>query len=150
MAGETVSDALLAFVKTQEGLRLDPYMDAAGFPTIGYGHRIPSLTHPPITEAEADELLSDDLLLSAKSALTLSPNLKNAGLRLAAITDFCFNVGVGAYAKSQLRQRVNEFDWPTAAAECRKWVHAHRDGTVITLPGLVKRREQEAQWLLTG
>lgn len=143
-------DDLLNFVKVQEGLRLDPYLDAAGYPTIGYGHRIPSMDHAPITEAEADLLLSDDLLLTSKSALTLSPNLLHAGRRLSAITDFCFNVGIGAYAKSQLRQCVNGFDWVNAAAQCRKWVHAHKNGQVITLPGLVKRREVEAQWLLTG
>src|SRR5258708_35954131 len=84
---------LIRFVKGEEGLVLAPYLCPAGYPTIGYGHRIPSMAHPPITEAEAEQLLIVDLNIAERGALALCPNLATQSRRLAALTDLVFNVG---------------------------------------------------------
>jgi len=52
---------LLAFVERAEELRLYPYLDQVGLPTIGFGHRVPSIEHPAISEAAAHQLLANDL-----------------------------------------------------------------------------------------
>jgi len=134
-------------IKSQEGLRLSKYLDIAGYWTIGYGHRCPS-DQPDITKEQAEVLFEGDLSLVIRNVLVLSPTLQ--GRRLDAIVDLCFNAGVGAYAKSQLRQEVNRHDWITAAANLRTWDHVHKDGHVIESADLKARRAQDAIWLQNG
>lgn len=128
-----------------EGIRLRPYLCPAGVPTVGYGStryadgRAVSLTDPPITRDQADELL----LLTLRRdywarVVQLCPAAETAG-QLGALTDFAYNVGVGALKASTLRRRVNAGDWAAAAVELRKWTR----GGGRVLPGLVRRREAE-------
>jgi lysozyme len=63
--------------------------------------------------------------------------------RLAAIVDFTFNLGAGRLQTSTLRRRINERDWAAAQTEIRRWVY----GGGKVLPGLVARREAEAELL---
>src|SRR5258708_14442641 len=87
MTGEVIR-----FVKGEEGLVLVPYLCPAGYPTIGYGHRIPSLAHPQISEAEADQLLVIALNIAERGAIALCPNLIDHPPRLAPLTGSVFNV----------------------------------------------------------
>lgn len=64
--------------------------------------------------------------------------------RLAAIVDFTFNLGGGRLQTSTLRRRLNQRDWPAAAAELRRWV----DGGGKVLLGLVARRKAEVALIL--
>jgi lysozyme len=48
-------EALIKRLKKHEGLRLMPYTCPAGYPTIGYGHKL------PITERQAEAILVEDL-----------------------------------------------------------------------------------------
>lgn len=150
---------LLDLVKHEEGLMLTPYVCPAGYPTIGYGHRIPSLAHPPITEAEADQLLAVDLTIAERGAWTLCPNLRTQPRRLAALTDLVFNVGRDALdgvSSSDLTddagviKSLRAGDWTGAAVRFRKWDHAKVNGTLVQLPGLKRRREAGAEWIEVG
>lgn len=143
-------DGFVAFVKRYEGLRLYAYRDQAGYPTIGYGHRIASMHTEPITEKQAEAWLEDDLGIAQAQALRCSPILAAYPRRLAAITDFCFNLGGGAYQHSTLRHRVDKEMWVAAARELNRWVHAHVNGKAVVLPWLVKRRAEMATWLQDG
>jgi len=58
-----LSTAGLELLKRSEGFRSRVYLDVAGFPTIGYGHR---LLHPEsfpngIAEQQAANLLASDV-----------------------------------------------------------------------------------------
>jgi len=123
--------------------RAHPYVCPAGFWTVGYGHRcVPD--HPPITQAEAAAYLAQDLQVALQAALRYCPVLASEpSQRLAAVVDFCFNLGAGRLQTSTLRRRINQREWREAAREMRRWVHA--GGRV--LPGLQARREISAQWL---
>ena len=66
--------------------------------------------------------------------------------RAAALLSWCYNVGEGRLERSGLRIAVNARNWQGAAVELKKW---NRGGGKV-LPGLVKRRELEAQMLLAG
>jgi lysozyme len=142
-----VTPELRPYIEQQEGCRLEKYRDVAGYWTIGYGHRC-SDTQGPIIQSIADLWLSDDLKLVEKNVLALSPHL--SGKRLDAIIDLCFNAGVGAYMKSQLRQEVNCCDWITAAANIRTWDHIHVNGHIIENDDLKRRRAVDAMWLQNG
>ena len=133
-----------------EGLSLKPYFCPAGKATIGYGSTRYAdgtevrISDKPITQAQADELLLLTLCRDyIPGVLQASPELEGNPRALAAMTDFAYNLGVGSYRYSQLRQRVNEKDWAGARAQLKKWVHAN--GKV--LPGLVTRRNAEAALL---
>jgi lysozyme len=62
----------------------------------------------------------------------------------AAIADFIYNLGVGNYATSTLKKKVDVGDWVSAASEIKRWDKAA--GKV--LKGLTVRREKEAALLL--
>lgn len=146
-------------VRREEGLRLSPYLCPAGYPTIGYGHRIPSMTHPPITIDEAESLLWADLSIAERGALQLCPNLSSEPQRLAALTDLVFNVGRDALdglSPSDLTddagvvQSLRAGDWTGAAMRFRQWCHARVNGVLVELVGLKRRREVGAKWIEQG
>lgn len=76
-------EALLKRLKKHEGLRLKVYLCPAGYPTIGYGHRCNS-DHPPITEAEAEEYLRQDVYKASDQYMRWKAK---HGLKLSQIRD---------------------------------------------------------------
>lgn len=139
-----ITPELVAFLKVQEGWVPHPYICPAGYPTIGYGHRIPSMDAKPITKAQGEQLLRNDMRGARDAVLALSPNLIHTDeRRTAALIDFVFNLGASRYRSSTLRKRVNEEDWAAAGREMRRWVYAA--GRVFR--PLVRRRDTAARWL---
>jgi lysozyme len=119
--------------------RAHPYVCPAGYWTIGYGH-LCDLTHPPITENEAEVYLARDLQSALAATLRCCPVLTTEPEgRLAAIVDFTFNLGAGRLQTSTLRRRINQRDWGAAERELRRWVY----GGGRELPGLTIRRYAE-------
>jgi lysozyme len=124
--------------------RAHPYICPAGYWTIGYGH-LCDPDHPPITEAEAERYLAEDLRIALTATLRYCPVLASEPEgRLAAIVDFTFNLGGGRLQTSTVRRRVNQRNWPAAATELRRWVY----GGGKVFPGLVARRSLEAALIL--
>lgn len=140
-----------SIIKKWEGLKLEPYQDAAGYWTIGYGHKIvkgdpyyPEGTVTKISEAEADALLDSDMA-KARSAVLTYTKVPLSQNQLDALTSFVFNVGAGAYRDSTLLAKLNANDFLGAASEFGRWVHAK--GQVLA--GLVNRRNDEAGLFLS-
>lgn len=132
----------IELIKRHESLRLRAYVDPVGIWTIGYGHTGGVKSGDVITEEQANGLLRADLA-TAERAVT------GSGLRLNqnqfdALVSFVFNVGSGNFARSTLlrKGRVNTLD-PSIVDEFRKWKKGRVNGRLTTLPGLVKRREEE-------
>lgn len=134
-----------ALCRRFEGAYLRPYICPAGVWTIGYGATFyqtgvkVSPHDPPITLAQAEDLL-DWMLCKVfmPQVMELCPGIEQPE-QLAAITDFAFNLGVGRLKASTLRKRINEGDWEAVPGELRKWT---RGGGKV-LRGLVARREAE-------
>ncbi|MEN9383107.1 MAG: hypothetical protein RL323_250 [Pseudomonadota bacterium] len=130
-----------------EGLRLKPYLCPAGYPTIGFGivnkpdGTQVKMTDPPITRETAEEWLIQTIKRDyMPGVLKASPILAAHPQRLAAMTDFAFNLGLARYRASTLRRRVDAEDWEGVKEELMKWTR----GGGRVLPGLVKRRAAEA------
>ena len=121
------------------------YVCPAGVRTIGYGTtRFPKDVHV-ITKDQAESWMQEEADQCLRSALKLSPCLnKESNKKQAAIADFIYNLGSGAYKSSTLKKKVDACDWEAAAYQIRKWVW----GGGKKLPGLIIRRELEAQLLL--
>jgi lysozyme len=130
-------------VPRQDPGRAHPYLCPAGYWTIGFGH-LCQQNHPPISLAEAEVYLAQDLAVALAATLRYCPGLAlEPEGRLAAIVDFTFNLGVGRLQTSTLRRRVAQCDWAAAAVELRRWIY----GGGKVLQGLVNRRVAEAQLL---
>lgn len=127
-------------VPRQDPGRAHPYLCPAGYWTIGFGH-LCRQDHPPITLAEADRYLAQDLETALSATLRYCPVLAwEPEDRLAAIVDFTFNLGAGRLQLSTLRRKINAQDWQGSAGEICRWVYA----AGVVLPGLVTRRRAEA------
>lgn len=132
--------------EVMEGFRSRPYLCPAGVPTIGFGFTrylngiSVTLLDPPMDREEARITLRALIRRKyARETMLLSGVSLDTARRLAAITDFVFNLGSGAYRVSTLRKKILAGDWDAVPYQLRKWVN----GGGKKLPGLVKRREAE-------
>ena len=135
-------------IKGFEGLSLKTYVDAAGHPTIGYGHLIkpgdPFNSKSEITQKQAEDLLQSDLAAARKSVQTLVKVPLNDN-QFAAVVSFTFNLGAGKLKDSDLLAFINKGDFQSAANEFPKWNKARDPKTqkLVELRGLTRRRTAE-------
>lgn len=139
-------DTALAYAtdlcKHFEGLHLEPYHDPVGFPTVGYGTLLSREKWADlgrwgaVTPEEAEWLLRKELERCARGVLRLT-NVQLEDEALGALTDFCYNLGLGAYQMSALRRLLNAGQ--DAAPQFDRWVYAGGR----RLQGLVRRRKAE-------
>jgi lysozyme len=141
-----LSTAGLELIKTSEGFRAKTYLDLAGNPTIGYGHRLtPRECYPDgICATEADVILRWDVREAEQSVARLVRVPLTQG-QFDALVDFTFNLGSGRLASSTLLQSLNAGNYDAAASELLRWDHsgAHE------IASLKARREAEFR-LWTG
>lgn len=122
-----------------EGLELKAYKCPAGVWTIGYGHTKGVKQGDVITPAQATAYLQADLT-DAEKAVN-SQNLRINQNQYDALVSFTFNVGTGNFLKSTLLKKVKiNPDDTSIRSEFAKWKY----GSGKVLPGLVRRREAEA------
>ena len=135
-----LSAAGLELVKRSEGFRSRTYLDLAGIPSIGYGHRVLATESFPngIDEAEGAELLARDLCI-AEQAVQRLVRVALAQGQFDALVDFCFNLGQGRLAASSLLQDLNMGRYDAAAVQLLRWDHAGNQENA----GLKARREAE-------
>jgi len=133
----------IALIKHFEGLSLTMYRDVAGHPTIGYGRMSPKLLPgTTITQAQADQMLDDDL----KSAECVIHSLVKGALndnQFSALVSFVFNLGAQNFRKSTLLRMLNAGDVGGAAQQFERWNKATVNGVSTVVAGLVRRREAE-------
>lgn len=130
-------------IKRFEGFSSDVYWDAAGLPTIGYGHLLrpgeAEMFKNGISEEAGVALLIKDVLVAERAVIRLiSVPLSNG--QFDALVSFTFNLGSGALQRSSLRRKVNREEHDEVPAEFMRWVWAGGR----KLRGLVRRREAEA------
>jgi lysozyme len=130
----------LQLIKQQEGFRSQTYLDVAGFPTIGYGHR---LIHPGsfpagIDEAQATEILSADVR-DAEQAVERLVKVPLTQGQFDALVDFCFNLGSGRLASSTLLKVLNGGRYTDVCDQLLRWDQAGGK----ECPALKARRQAE-------
>jgi len=147
-------------------VNLDPYLCPAGYWTIGWGHvvrdargrmlkgagnaqRAKAIYPQGITYLWAETLLFDDV---AAFAAALDPVLAHDGTDLqlnnnqyCALLSFVFNIGIGAFERSTLLQRLQERWFSDVPFQLKRWTR----GGGRVLIGLKRRREAEATLWLT-
>ncbi|WP_445506780.1 glycoside hydrolase family protein [Niallia sp. 03190] len=131
-------------IKKFEGCRLLAYKDAVGVWTIGYGHTRNVKPGQVITQAQAEEMLKDDLKKYEEGVLSAIKVRLNQN-QFDALVSFCYNLGVGSLQKSDLLKAINKKDFIGAGRKFARWINA--GGNVLT--GLIKRRAAEATLFVT-
>lgn len=136
-----IKPAHLDAIRRFEGFSAEARWDYAQH-TNGYGTRA---LHPGevIDKAEAERRFAAAVGHAMKAVERFAPGL-DAG-SLAALTSLTFNAGSG-WMKAGLGDAVKAGDLDAAREIFKQYVHAGGQ----RLPGLVTRREAEAQWLGNG
>ena len=122
-----------------EGCRLVAYRDAAGVPTIGYGHTAGVRMGDRISQQRAKALLRQDVEAVMRQVRAL--DVARTEAQLEALTSFAFNLGIARLRSSTLLKVIRQGGSKQAIQrEFKRWVYAGGR----KLSGLVKRREWEA------
>ena len=156
----------IELIKSFEGIpdgdpssvNLDAYLDPVGIWTIGWGHAIThqgTLLRGPqnkgiaralypggITLAQAEMLLRGELVNFARDVLRLVKVPLDDGA-FAALVSFAFNCGSANLGASTLLRKLNAGDTAGAADEFLRWNKARKNGALVELPGLTRRRRAE-------
>ncbi|MGO4402188.1 lysozyme [Achromobacter sp. PAB15] len=122
-------------------IRGKPYIDPVGVLTVCDGHTGPDIDPKRIyTDSECDAWRDADLAIADRAVRRLITVPLNDWQR-AALIDFTYNLGAGNLAESTMRRKFNAGDYAGACAELDRWVKGRVGGVLVTLPGLVTRRE---------
>ena len=143
----TASQNCINLIKMFEGYKPKSYLCPASVVTIGFGSTMYSdgrkiKLGDTINEQQANELLMWEL----KNKAIALHGLKINQNQFDALMSFCFNLGIGAFAKSTLKKKIvaNSKD-ATIKAEFMKWNKARVGGELMELKGLTRRRIAEAE-----
>ena len=140
-----VSNGCIQLIKHHEGIRNKPYRCPAGLWTVGVGHLIgdgkslPSEWNRTFTPAEIDAILKRDLRRFELGVRKMLPNVPLRQHEFDALVSFCFNLGLGCFQRSTIRQALLRGDKETAMDSLVKYCRA--GGKILR--GLQKRRLDE-------
>ena len=144
------SERGLQIIKAYEGIRLKPYRDCVGLYTVGVGHLIgdglilPDSWNRTFTLGEVNELLVADVR-KFELGVARYVNVELSQNQYDAIIDFCFNLGLGAFQRSSVRQAINRRD---KAGVVRNLLRYNKAGGKV-VPQLDNRRKAEALLFLS-
>jgi lysozyme len=144
------SNVCIQLLKHHEGVRYKPYKCPANLYTVGVGHLIgdgkslPREWDKTFTAAEVDELLKSDLRRFELGVHKMLPNVPLRQHEFDAILSFCFNLGLGCFQRSTIRQALLRGDKEAAMESLVKYCRA---GGKI-LKGLQNRRLDEKRLFL--
>lgn len=140
-----VSDKLIKLIRHHEGVRNKPYQCPAKLWTVGVGHLIgdgkslPASWNKTFTNEEIDGILKSDLNRFELGVSKMLPNVQLKQHEFDALVSFCFNLGLGCFQRSTIRQALLRGDKEQAMESLVKYCRA---GGKI-LKGLQNRRLDE-------
>jgi lysozyme len=144
------NDRTVDMVKRWEAFRAEAYQDGAR-QAIGYGrnegHRGFVITPGMrVSMEQASDWLREDLaevgvIVSKLVKVPLNDN------QFGALCSLGYNIGTGNLGKSTIIENINAGDFEAAAKGFLRWNKArNKEGVLVVLPGLTKRRTDE-KWL---
>lgn len=137
----------LELLKEFEGLRLTAAQLPDGRWTMGHGHTQYAREGATITPADAEAFLVYDLIpVVAAVNDDVVPDISQN--QFDALVCFAFNVGVDAFAQSEVLQRVNQERMTEAALAMAIWRAGAFNGRRVVLDALVRRRSAEEALML--
>lgn len=108
-----MDQAGIDFLIKEEGLRLAPYIDSVGIPTIGVGMTYypgtgikVTMQDKPLTKNEAIAYFTEMVKIYQEAVWSVTRDDINQN-QFNALTSLCYNIGVGGFKGSTLVKRVN-------------------------------------------
>ena len=142
-----VARALGKFLRPFEGFSSRAYLDPVGVPTQGWGHTDGvDLTDPPVSEEVAFGWLVGDTRIALR-AVRDAVKVPLTTRQKMALGSLAYNIGASAFATSTLVRFLNAHNYYAAAEEFPRWVKG--GSPLVTLPGLVRRRQAERRMFLS-
>lgn len=141
-----LTNEIRAKIMQWEGCRLTAYRCPAGVLTIGYGHTGPDVTPgKTISAAEAVKLFNADIDRFAAQIEPLVSGVSLTERQFDALVSLAYNIGVGNLRSSTVLKLVKSNpDDPAIRSAFMRWTKATVGGKLKELPGLVRRRAEEA------
>jgi len=144
------SESAIKLIKHHEGIRNKPYRCPAGLWTVGVGHLIgdgkslPESWNRTFTKEEIDGILKRDLRRFELGVCKMLPNVPLRQHEFDCLVSFCFNLGLGTFQRSTLRQALLRGDKKAAMESLVKYCRA--GGKILR--GLQIRRLDERKLFL--
>lgn len=132
----------LDLIKSFEGCRLSAYKCPAGVWTIGYGHTQGVYEGMVITQAQADNMLREDVKYYADAVDRYNSRFNFTQEEFDALTSFTYNCGVGSLQAVMSCCNTKQ----EIAEECK----LYNKGGGVVLAGLVRRRNEEYKLFMSG
>ena len=147
LLGSAAAIAAIGFTAPREGVSTTPYQDklARNVWTVCYGDTQVEMRR--YTSLECKQLLADRLADYAAPVRDMTPGFDTLtdGQKVAAV-DFAYNLGVGAYKNSTLRQMYSAQQFPEACDQFLEYKKAGGKDCSIAANncgGIIKRRQAE-------
>jgi len=139
--------SLLCFILIRDFEKFEPfpYLDGAGHPTVGYGHKIlPGEDFSEgISREEAEELLRRDVDKHQRAVRKYVKVPLTQG-QYDALCSFVFNVGTSAFKDSGMLKALNKGLYDESLSRHQMWIKRRNDeGQKVVSNGLVVRRKAE-------
>ena len=125
-----VSKAGIALIKHHEGVRSRPYRCPAHLWTVGVGHLIgdgkllPKSYNRTFSQEEINALLVRDLNRFERGISKMLPNVPLRQCEFDCLISFAFNLGLGTFQRSTLRQALLRGDKKAAMESLVKYCRA--------------------------
>lgn len=130
-------------IKEAEGLRLTAYRCPAGVPTIGWGHTKGVSMGQRITQAQAEDMLVEDIAPIERLLNAMKINFRQE--QFDALVSWIFNLGQGNFRSSTMYSRIQAGAGDEDITDQMvKWTYSGKQ----QLPGLMTRRAKEANLFL--
>jgi lysozyme len=142
-----INEPGLEIIRRSEGLRLNAYY-LAGQWLIGYGHAGTAKQGMKITGVDADRLLVTDVKEAERAVRELVAVPINEN-EFSALVSLAYNMGSGAFARTEVLRRLNAGDRAGAARAFGYIVAADVNGQRVVLDALRRRRAADRALFLT-
>lgn len=148
------------FIKSYERFMSNPYRDAVGVWTIGFGNtyyedrRKVSGSDKPISEVRASELKQNIINMDFAPAVNLlfADEIARGQInqnQFDALLSLAYNIGVGAISKSSVLRYIKAGNMTAAADSFLLWDKGTVNGKKQRLAGLTRRRKDERKMFLS-
>lgn len=149
--GLSSSAAFVAYDLTlpSEGFHQEVYIDPVGLPTVCVGRMDKSLKlGQDFTLEQCMDMFAADWKKHQKQLDSIVKVPYKSEWQKEALTDFTFNVGIGNVQSSTLLSLINQNKHTEACRQLTRWVKGKVKGKMVTLSGLVTRRDNTMPYCL--
>ncbi len=135
------------FLTELEGRNNTVYLDQAGNPTVGIGHKVTAndmlTVGQTITDAEVDDYFTRDTR-DAANEINIGVQMPICQNQFDALMGLIFNIGANAFDSSTLRKYINGGETQENISNAwLSWDHEHINGVLTESPELKTRRQKE-------